>query len=272
MWLKTRKTNALLEPLAPVVDGSVSDRRLKGSYRGYGIEASPQSGYPIDFLESQTEGAVGPEPVNMLRVTLVGVAGTQVWHCQSSAGSYLHDVTSRFTAGPLLEHFEPGAFKFTGVDRLHEAVERMGEKLTKRLGMPINASADPALQERLIAAGLFEELDALRLGGHPYLPKVQYMPGARALAEQMYLKSGRLGRIQPAAQERLRAAGVSGDFESMFQAHIDEAEANSPGRLELDIEAGKPQVPTAEQFRHVLEHAVRIAEISAKVNHPPEAT
>src|ERR1700760_1083316 len=107
MWLKTRKTNALLEPLAPVVGGSVSDRRLKGSYRGYGVEARPHSGYPIDSLSAQSEGAVEPEPVNMLQVTLVGVAGTQVWHCQSSAGSYLHDVTSRFTAGPLLGHFKP---------------------------------------------------------------------------------------------------------------------------------------------------------------------
>jgi hypothetical protein len=267
MWLKSRRTNALLEPLAPVVEGSVSDRRLNGSYCGYGVEARPHSGYPIDYLSVQSAGAVEPKPVNMLRVTLVGVAGTQVWHCQSSAGSYAQDVTSRFTAGPLLEHFKPGAFKFTGVDTLHEAVERMGEKLTERLGMPIGANADPALQERLIAAGLFEELDALRLGGHPYLPKVQYMPGARALADQMYVQSGRLERMQAVAQERLRAAGMSGDVKSMFQAKIDEADAKSPGRLELDVETRKPQVPTAEQFRHVLEHALRIAKINADVNH-----
>jgi hypothetical protein len=96
------------------------------------------------------------------------------------------------------------------------------------------------------------------------------MPGARAVAERMYVQSGRLERMQSAAQERLRAAGMSGDLETMFQAHIDEAEAKSPGRLELDVEAGTLQVPTAEQFRHVLEHAVRIAEINAAANQPAE--
>jgi hypothetical protein len=144
MWLKARKMNALVAPLAPVIDGQPDDGRLKGSYQGYAVEAWPHSGYPIDYLSGTSYGSVGPEPVDMLRVVLSGVSGSQFWHCQSSASSYLQDLTSRFTAGPLLDRFKPGEFKFEGVDTLHDSMERMGEKLVKRLGMPVKANADPA--------------------------------------------------------------------------------------------------------------------------------
>lgn len=215
MWLRTRKVNALLAPLAPVIDGDTSDGRVKGSYRGYAVEAWPHSGYPIKYLTSGPRASVGPEPVHMLRVVLAGVSGSQFWHCQSSASSYLHDVSSRFTSGPVLKRFEPGEFKFQGVDNLNESVERMGEKLVKGLGMPIHANADPALQERLIAAGQFEELDALRLGGHPYLPKVEFLSGGRA-----------------------------------------------------HVEAGEAKVLGEHEFRELIEHAARIAQINADVNQP----
>jgi hypothetical protein len=204
----------------------------------------------------------------MLRVVLAGVAGTQWWHCQSAAGSYLHDLTSRFTAGGLLSRFKPGEFKFEGVDTLNDAFERMGEKLVKRLNMPMAANADPALQERLIAAGLFSELDGLRLGGHPYLPKVQFSPGGRELTE-LYLKSQAFSGAEAAVDARLRAAGMP-DYRTLMKAKMAELEAETPGRLQLDVEAGKTEVPDAGAFRQVLEHAVRIAEINAEVNQPAE--
>lgn len=65
------------------------------------------------------------------------------------------------------------------------------------------ANADPELQERPVAAGLFDELAALRLGPHPYLPKVQFIPGARELAEQVYMRSELFSRMQPAIEKRL---------------------------------------------------------------------
>ena len=60
----------------------------------------------------------------------------------------------------------------------------MGEKLVRRLGMTVTANAYPALRQRLIAAGLFGELDELRWAGHPYLPKAEFIPGGRELAQQ----------------------------------------------------------------------------------------
>jgi hypothetical protein len=265
--LKKARTNGLLRPLAAPVGGEVSDGRLKGSYRGYGVEAWPHAGYPITYISSAVQGSTGPEPVNMLRVALVGVAGTQVWHCQSSASGALQDLASRFTAGPVLKRFQPGKFKFEGVDQLNEGVQRMGERLVKGLGMSVKANADAALQQRLIAGGLFDELDALRWGGHPYLPKVEFMPGARELSKQVYPKSPAFDRVQPALEERLRAAGMP-DYRTLMEQMMREAEEENPGRLELDVEAGKAKVPSAEQFCELLEHAVRIAQINAEVNVP----
>lgn len=46
--------------------------------------------------------------------------------------------------------------------------------------------------------------------------------------------------------------------------------AHDEWRLELDVEASKAKVPGAEQFRELLEHAVRIAEINADVNQQVE--
>jgi hypothetical protein len=263
MWLKKLRTNTLMLPLAEVIGGTVSDGRVTGSYGGFGIEARPHSGYPIKYTTS-VEGGVGPAEVNMLEATLAGVAGRQTWHCQSSAGA-VHDLASRFTAGRLLERFEPGAFKFEGVDALNDGFERMGAKLVSRLGMSLTATADPALQERLIAAGLFQELDALRWGGHPYLPKVQFVPGAGELAEQVYFSSPAFARIAERVDERARAAGF-GDYRSMIEAQAREAEADDPGRLVLEVEAGRDRVPSPQRFRELLDHAVRIAEINADVN------
>jgi hypothetical protein len=266
MWLKTRKTNALLASLASVIDGKIGAGRLAGSYRGYAVEAWPHSGYPIAYLSGSTEGSVGPEPVNMLRIVLSGATGSKYWHCQSSARSYLQDLTSRFTAGRLLDRFKPGEFKFQGVDTLTDALEHMGEELTKWLEMPLKA--DAALQQRLIAAGLFDELEALRFGGHPYLPKVEFYPGGQALTET-YMASPRFAREQAAVDERLRAAGLP-DYRSLMEQRMHEIEKRTPGRLELDVEAGNAAVPTAEHFRESLEHAVQIAQLNTEVNHPAE--
>ncbi len=56
------------------------------------------------------------------------------------------------------------------------------------------------------------------------------------------------------------------DFRSAWEAKIREAEARDPGRLTVDIEAGKDVVVSPEQFRDVLEKVVRIAQINARAN------
>lgn len=207
--------------------------------------------------------------VSMLRVTLGGVSGIQFWHCQSNAGGAVHDLVSRFTPGSVLEGFRPGEFRFHGVDLLSDSAERMGEKLVELLGMPIKANAGPALQERLVAAGLFDALDALRFGGHPYLPKVQYFPSGGEFAAGGYLKSARFARAQPGIEQRLRAAGLP-DYQTLMESKLREAEEENPGTLELEVEAGKGKVLSAQQFSELLAHAAQIAQINAEVNATPD--
>jgi hypothetical protein len=264
MWLKTRRTNGLLAPLAAVISGEVSDGRLRGSYGGYSVDADPRRTYPIETGSPACYGGTGPALVNTFRVVIGGALGRTRWTCQSSAGSLLHGTASEFTAGPLLRAFKPGEFKFEGVDRLAEGAAAVWTGMVKRLGVPVPPAADQELQERLVAHGLFEELEALRWGAHPYLPKVAFTPPASELARDIYTPEI-LARVGPAVEQKLRAAGYS-DFESLLASRIKEADQEDPGRLELEVEMGKEQVPTPERFREMLEHAVAIAELNGKAN------
>ena len=151
-----------------------------------------------------------------------------------------------------------------GVVTLDDEDGRAREQLVRRLGMAVTANAGPALQQRLIAAGLFGELDELRWGGHPYLPKAQFIPGGRELAKQANMDA-LFARAQPAVEERLRAAGAA-DYRSLVEAKMREADDRLPGRLTLEVEAGKARAQPAERFRGLLEHAARIAQINAAVN------
>ena len=266
MWLKTRRTNALLAPLVPVIAGEVSDGRIKGTYRRYSVDGGPRRHYPIDTGSSAGYGGTEPALVNTFQVVVGGVPGRTRWTCQSSASSVLQGTVSEFTAGRLLHAFRPGEFKFEGVDRLREGAAAVWGGMVKRMGIPVPPAADEKLQERLVAAGLFGELTALRWGAHPYLPKAEFTPPASQLALDIYTPEI-LARMGPAADQKLRAAGYS-DFQSLMASRIEEADKESPGRLELEVEMGKDQVPTPEQFGELLEHAVAIAELNAKANPP----
>lgn len=264
MWLKTRRTNALLAPLAPVIAGEVSDGRIQGTYSGYGVDARPRRHYPIETGSPACYGGTGPAPVNTFQLVLEGVSGRTRWTCQSSASSVLQGTVSEFTAGRLLHAFRPGDFKFEGVDTLSEGAEAVWTGAVKHMGIPVPPAADEELQDRLVAGGLFEELAALRWGAHPYLPRAAFFPPASELARDVYTPEI-LARMGPAVDQRLRAAGYA-DFQSLMASRIKQADEKSPGRLELEVELGKDQVPTAEQFRELLEHAVAIAELNVKAN------
>jgi hypothetical protein len=268
MWLKRRRTNALLEPLVPVIGGEVVDGLLRGSYQRYGVEARPHTGFPI-FIATGLQGAERPPQVDMFQLTLTGVAGRSVWQCQSSPGSAVAAAASVLTTGPLLGHFGPGEFRFEHVDTWGDSAAKLGEKFGRALGVEAPATADRELQERLVAAGLFDELTALRWGPQAYLPKVVFAPPGHELV-QAYARSAAFARGAPEVNERLRAAGMP-DLGSLIEARMSDLEARAPGRLVVDVEAAKERVPAAERFRELLDHAGRIAQINAEVNQPPQS-
>jgi hypothetical protein len=267
MWTKTRRINRLLGPLASMIGGTVANGEVIGSYAGYGVEARPHRGFPIQQVPTGQPNP--PGQVDMLRLTLTGVRGRAIWHCQSSAGSLLQDAVSRFTGGRLLRGFQPGEFKFERVDFMREAGERKGAKLARAFGVPIDHTPDDELQERLIASGLFDELSALRWGAHPYLPKAEFTPPASELVH-LYKHSPAFARVEPKMTERLRTAGLP-DLDSLLEQRMADAAASSPGKLVIDVEVGNAKVPSPERFRELLDHAVRIAQINAQANPPSQA-
>jgi hypothetical protein len=133
-----------------------------------------------------------------------------------------------------------------------------GRGLIKRLGVPApDATADQAVQQRLIDAGLFDVLSALCWGGHPYLPKAAFTPPARELLGE-WNYSGALEKAQP-----LQAALNRG------LAELDE---KAPGDLTLEVELGKARVPSPDRLRELLSAALRIAQINAQANRPNDST
>jgi hypothetical protein len=81
---------------------------------------------------------------------------------------------------------------------------------------------------------------------------------------ELYMTLAAFAHDQAALEERLLAAGLP-DHRTLIEARAREREAKERGRLELDVEAGEAKVPGAEQFRELLEHVVRMAEINASV-------
>jgi hypothetical protein len=102
------------------------------------------------------------------------------------------------------------------------------------------------VQGRLRAAGLFDQLAALRWGPSPYWPKASFSPRAQAIGD------GFLG----AYQARLK--------EALGEHALDEHRQEYPGELSVQVELGKAKMPSEEQFRELLDRAVRIARLSAE--------
>lgn len=265
MWLKTRRTTPKLEALATVIAGSASHGQLTGSYEGHAVEARPRRANPVEPTGKPIQGAE-PRGIDTFWVTLHGVAGHSVWHSQSSPSSLLQQAVSQFTTGPLLRRFAPGEFKFGDADPVREAHERMGGKVVTLLGVPIAATPDKAVQERLIAAGLFEELAGLRWGPHPYMPKAAFFPPVHELAQD-YLRPPAFARVEPRANERPAGNEPSG-FRIAAREHMKEADPLAPGRLVVEVEAGKERVPSPERFGELLGRMARISQINADATTP----
>jgi hypothetical protein len=245
--MRKSRSEAVLAPLAPVVEGTVSDGRLRGSYQGYAVEAWPMRQRPSpDVANVETGGTRSSGPlVNVFDIKLAGVAGTHDWDCGSSPRGPYSLVPEVFTS--LVYRLIRTEFKF----------ERpQGGWLRNKLGVP---AADPELQQRLRAAGLFEELSLLRWGTHPYLPRVSFNPHAQAIGP------GPLADYESGLKEMLRAQGHP-EYEAALDDELRAGRQQHRGELEVQVEAGKGRAPTQERFRELLGVAVRIAQINAEVD------
>jgi hypothetical protein len=151
---RTRRREAALARLAPLISGSVSskDKRLRGTYQGHEIEAwmSKHDPTPTSFSSDSSPAEV---PVFHLRVG--GVPGREPWACRPQ---------------PRLNPFASPEYRF---DWSYGGIGPLAGLLGKVADLPEH---DPGLEQRLREAGLLETLDGFGHGSSAFLPRVQCTP------------------------------------------------------------------------------------------------
>src|SRR5438270_12931726 len=78
---RTRRRDAALARLAPLISGTVSskDRRLRGTYRGHDVEAW---GTTYDPTPSSVSVDSSPDEVSVFFLRIGGVSGREPWACR----------------------------------------------------------------------------------------------------------------------------------------------------------------------------------------------
>jgi hypothetical protein len=195
--------------------------------------------------------------VNIFELTLAGVGGHHGWNCRSEP-SVIPRVGS------------PGfAFEAPGQGLVGRKVNALAEMIGGAAALP-----DRAMEERLVSAGLFEQLSQLRWGRNHFLPKSRFIPPWRETAAD-FMDSSFVAGLEAAVErsprlsEQLQAAGQA-DLRSAMAARFQKDEAQNPGKLTCEVEMGEETVPTLKRFRELLDSAVRIAEINAEANPPQQ--
>jgi hypothetical protein len=155
---RTRRRDAALARLAPLISGAVSskDKRLRGSYGGHDVEA-----WVSKYDPTPTEISVEyrPDEVIVFHLGIGGVSGRESWSCRRQ---------------PRLNPFAPPEYTFDW------SYGGIGETFSGLLGKVVDVPEhDPELEQLLRGAGLIETIDGFGHGSSPYLPHVRYAPALR---------------------------------------------------------------------------------------------
>jgi hypothetical protein len=174
---KTARADAVLAPLVPVIGGTVSGGRLRGTYQGHPVEAWPETRNPSPSVSDDPSSSF---KVNLFNLKLAEVPGRQYWYCRSQP---------RLLGAP--------DFEFGGlVGRGWTLADRLGTLA----GYP---ASDAALEERLRAAGLIRELSGLGARDSGFLPIVSFFPPP---------SQERLQQLAPLALPEAAQAHFSGEL------------------------------------------------------------
>ena len=101
------------------------------------------------------------------------------------------------------------------------------------------------------------------------MPKAEFVPSGSEVVNR-YLQSPAFARDEARVDEGLRSRGLP-DYRSLLEEKMSGAEAAAPGRLTVEVEVGKPRVPTLGRFDELLAHLIRIAQINLEANPPTSA-
>jgi hypothetical protein len=151
---RTRRREATLARLAPLISGTVSskDQRLRGTYQGHVIEAWTSKHDPTP---SSFSGDSSPVEVTVFQLRVGGVPGHESWACRPQ---------------PRLNPFASPEYRF---DWSYGGIGPLAGLLGKVADLPEH---DPGLEQRLREAGLLETIDGFGRGSSAFLPRAQYTP------------------------------------------------------------------------------------------------
>jgi hypothetical protein len=208
----------LLQQLAPVVSGTVSDGpRLTGTYGGRDVTVTLERVDPIPVSATRNAG-MGNNQVDIVRLHVSG-DGRAFWHLRPGLGKPFGTNHFEFVhhdgGGSLLQ-------KFTGLNALQP---------------------DPELEDRLRDAGIMQAAERLEAPAG-WFPQVLLSPN-----------------LAGAMAERMRAAGVNAPANA-------QPSPSARGGLEIQLQRDGERDPTPDRFRDLLEAALAILEINARVNAP----
>jgi hypothetical protein len=214
----------ILQAAAPILDGSVANGRLTGTYKGYFVEASLRTSGRIDAIG---DGHSGANTIEMLLLVLHRVSGTRPW-------GFFTSMT--FTGG--IEDRWRSAIAFAGV-------------LRKLLNQMSPIQIDLAIDARLRERGMLEALERLVPRGvsAPYL-LVSFVPDvasgvARKLERMEALGDRAADRARHEGTERLKLGGrlrieveraseqdpTPDRFRELLDAAVAVAELNASGSI-----------------------------------------
>jgi len=149
---RTRERQATLDRLAPLISGTSKDGWLRGTYRGYPVEARVSKHDPTP---SSMSSDASPDEVTIFQLRLGDVPGSEPW---------------AFRRQPRLKPFAEPEYVF---DRSYGGLGALGGLLGKVAVVP---EGDPALEQRLHVAGLLDAIDGFGHGSSSFLPHVRYTP------------------------------------------------------------------------------------------------
>jgi hypothetical protein len=225
-----RGREQLLQALAPVVSGSLSDAlHLTGTYKGHPVEASLRSSGRIDSLGGHSAAS----DIEVITINLRGAPGGHPW------GFY----SSLVNRTPLMKKWRSTTVSAGAI----------GQFLSRLTPMPI----DPAIDDRLRDGGMLERFERLEPPHvkRPYV-LVSYVPDGAAVIEHT------LERV-----DAVRPGAFGGDARRTAAEWLAREQG---GHLRVEIERGGSNEPTPERFREILDAAIAIAQLNAIINPPTE--
>jgi hypothetical protein len=234
---ETATREDVLPALAPVISGSLAPATTgKAGSAGARVLSGTYEGYEVETALITTGGGITTEGVGPGQNQMEAV-----------------ELTLRGVAGAQPWCFRLGYGRDDATRWWWIGPEQFMGSVGRRLSRMSGLTQDPDLEQRLRQGGIGDALE--RLGVAPRavgLPNALFVPDLTTLANER--------------RERYERAGISSADHPFPDAEL------LTGRLVIEVERADNSDPTPERFREILDAAVGIAELNARINDRPASS